>query len=159
MRSYISRIRERIGRQKLIHPAARILIENESGEVLFVEKNHRNGLGIPAGALEESETIKECILREVKEETGIEILEMEVIGISSSPGRETVIYPNGDLIQYFTVEFYSRKWKGDLAIQDTKEIKRVFFKDKSYAQFLPPNERTIFDSLQFFEANGTIRVD
>ncbi|MEL6133060.1 MAG: NUDIX domain-containing protein [Bacteroidota bacterium] len=159
MKSYISRIREKIGRQKLIHPAARILIENEQGEFLFVEKNHRNGLGVPAGALEESETIQECIIREVKEETGVDVLELKVIGISSSPGRETVIYPNGDLIQYFTIEFFTRKWQGNLSVEDTREIKRVFFKDRSYAKFLPPNERTIFESLTYFETHGQIRVN
>ena len=156
MESYIKRIREKIGRQKLIHPAARILIENDSGEFLFLEKNHRTGLGVPAGALEENETIEECIIREVKEETGIEVIHLEVIGISTQPGKETVMYPNGDLIQYFTVEFHSKRWQGTLQIEDTQEVKRVFFKDSSYAQYLPPKEKAIFERWNFFQTNQKV---
>ena len=107
MESYITKLREKIGRDKFIHPAARIIVENDEGEVLFIERADNGNIGLPAGALEENETIEACIIREVKEETGIEITALEVIGISTDPRVETVRYPNGDEIQYFTIEFYS----------------------------------------------------
>ena len=63
------------------------------------------------GAFEENETIEECIIREVKEEVGLEIVGLELIGVSSNPNNEIVTYPNGDVIQYFTCEFYSNKFE------------------------------------------------
>src|SRR5688572_1323181 len=114
MNDYIKKIRKAIGPEKIIHPAARIIIENKDGQVLFVKRKDNGMLGIPAGAFETNETIEQCIIREVLEETGLAIHELEVIGISSNPNRETVIYPNKDEIQYFVIEFYSNDWTGVL---------------------------------------------
>ena len=103
MQNYIQRIRSKLGRESFIHPAGRIIIENEQGEVLVIERMDNGEVGIPAGALEEGETIEACVRREVWEETGLQIGELTVIGISSNPEREFVQYPNGDQIQYMTV--------------------------------------------------------
>ena len=68
MKNYITKIRRKIGHDKFIHPAVRIMIENDKNEILFIERIDNGKLGIPAGALEENETIEACIRREVKEE-------------------------------------------------------------------------------------------
>ena len=103
MDNYIKKMRAKIGHQKIIHPAARIIIENEVGEVLMIKRADNNNWGIPAGSLEEGETIKDCIIREVKEEAGLQIIDCQVVGISSGPEKETVIYPNSDVIQYLSL--------------------------------------------------------
>ena len=35
---YINRIRSKLGKDKFIHPGARIIIENHIGEILFIER-------------------------------------------------------------------------------------------------------------------------
>ena len=149
MKSYIQKLREKIGSDKFIHPGARIIIENKQGNILFVERRDDGQLGLPAGALEEGETIEQCIIREVQEETGLELTAVEVIGISSDPAKETVTYPNGDVIQYFVVEFYTNTWTGELKVGDEEEIKRAVFKEQSCLEDLPENERGILKSLAF----------
>lgn len=71
MKSYIKKIRSKLGKEKFIHPAARIIIENQKGEILVINRKDNGQMGIPAGALEEKETIEECIIREVREEAGL----------------------------------------------------------------------------------------
>jgi len=141
-----------------MHPAARILVENEKGEFLFVKKTNKGKLGIPAGGLDPNETIEECIKREVKEETGIEIVDMKVVGISSNPKSETITYPNGDVVQYFTVEFYSNSFRGDLQVTDTEEIIKAEFLDKTYLEQLPESEISVVESLEYFRMHGQIMV-
>jgi len=158
MNNYISTIRSKIGSDKFIHPGARILVEDKQGRFLFIERVDNGKIGLPAGGLEENETIETCIIREVKEETGLDLLNVEVIGISSSPQRETVEYPNGDKIQYFTIEFYSNSFNGNLQINDAQEVKKVGFKDKSYAKYLPLNERGIFESLAYYKKHNKIKL-
>jgi len=155
MKNYIQKIRQKIGREKLIHPAARIIIENETGQVLCVERSDNGQLGLPAGALEESETIAECIAREVFEETGLTVLQLEVIGISTSPDLETVTYANGDTIQYFTVEFYSNQWEGKLHPNDPTEVKRAKFMAIDDLS-LPAHEHSTFDSLCYYRDTNSI---
>lgn len=74
MENYIKNIRQKIGHWKFIHPGARIIIENDLGQILFIQRLDNGYLGIPAGVFEENETIEECILREVKNEIGLGIL-------------------------------------------------------------------------------------
>lgn len=156
--SYIQNLRTKIGHSKFIHPAARIIIENEKGEILFIERADNGKLGIPAGALEEGETIEECIRREVLEETGLELLEVELIGISSDPKTESVTYPNGDEIQYFTVEFFSNKWKGELKPQSKAEVKSALFMSIDKIKSLPLNETKTFHTLRSYRRSGTVQL-
>jgi ADP-ribose pyrophosphatase YjhB (NUDIX family) len=158
MTSYINTIRSKIGTDKFIHPAARIIIENSHKEVLIIERTDNGSIGIPAGALEEHETIAECIIREVAEETGLKIIELEVIGISSNPTTESVLYPNGDKIQYFTIEFYSNRWEGTLNIRDQTEVKRATFTNIEAIAQLPKNELSAFESLAYYREHHRVML-
>lgn len=151
-------MRAKIGHQKFIHPAARIIIEDERGAVLMIKRADNNNWGIPAGSLEEGETIEACIIREVKEETGLQIIECQVIGISSNPEKETVIYPNKDVIQYFTIEFYSNNWRGSIRNFDKQEVKIAQFVSKDWLKKLPKNEQSTFESLAYFKEHQKIRL-
>ncbi len=157
MKNYIKALRQKIGHQKFIHPAVRIIIENELGQILFIKRIDNGNLGIPAGGFEEYETIEECIIREVKEETGLEILSLELIGLSSNPKNETVEYPNGDMIQYFTCEFYSNNFQGKIKA-DNVEVQKVEFLEFSNFEKIPKNEQSTFESLKFFRKNGRVMV-
>ena len=158
MKSYIRKIRNKIGQDKLIHPGARILIEDNEGQFLFIERVDNGLLGLPAGSLEENENIEDCIRREVREETGLELINLEMIGISTQPENETVIYPNGDVIQYFTIEFYSNEWENDIHVRDKQEIFLAEFKPKSYLNKLPDNEKSIVASLEYYRREGKVRI-
>ena len=157
MKSYINKIREKLGTEKFIHPAARIIIENEKSQILFIYRSDNGKIGIPAGGLEENETIEECIIREVKEEIGLQILDLDLIGLSTNPERETVIYPNGDIIQYFTCEFYSNSFSGKIKI-DPSEVKSAQFLEFENFDHLPKNEISTFESLEYFRKNRRVRV-
>lgn len=159
MRDYIQKMRSKLGRDKFIHPAARIIVENETNEVLIIKRNDNGRIGLPAGAIEENETIKECIIREVREETGIEIMDLEVIGISSNPKLETVEYRNGDKIQYFTIEFYSKHWEGALNTEPDDEVQFAkFMTIESIQELLPENESSAFKSLHYYRAHQKVML-
>ena len=157
-KKYISKIRSKLGTDKFIVPAARIIIENNHDEILIIERADNGNIGIPAGGIEENETIEECIIREVLEETGLTILSLVVIGISSNPILETVEYPNGDCTQYLTIEFYSNKWEGTIRPQDTKEVRAARFADHSCIEKLPANEQSTFESLDYYRKTRKIML-
>ncbi len=158
MNKYIKWLRSKIGNEKIICPGARIIIENQNKEILIIERADNGKKGLPAGSLEENETIEECIIREVKEETGLKIVELEVIGISSNPHNESVEYPNGDKIQYFTIEFYSNNWEGVIKVEDKTEVRCAKFSGAEIINQLPENERSIFDSLKYYRETKKIML-
>ncbi len=66
-------------KEKII--AAGGIVENEQGEILFIFR--RGKWDLPKGKLDEGETIEECALREVAEETGLVNIEMgELIDVT-----------------------------------------------------------------------------
>ncbi|WP_243387718.1 NUDIX domain-containing protein [Bacillus kexueae] len=62
------------------------IVENSQGEWLVVKKNYGGLKGkwsFPAGFVDEGETVEEAVIREVKEETGIDAIVNGVIGVRS----------------------------------------------------------------------------
>ncbi len=151
---YLKRMREKIGHDKIIHPAARAIIENDQGEFLFILRNDNGQVGLPAGGMEENETIVDCVIREVREETGLTMIDPVCIGVDSRPELQTHTYQNGDCVQYFVVEFYCQNYEGKLAIEDHNEVASVAFQSMAYVEKLPPLERSTFHSLRHFRENG-----
>jgi ADP-ribose pyrophosphatase YjhB (NUDIX family) len=60
--------------------------------------------GIPGGALDENETIEEGMARDVREETGLEVVSSELFGIFSDPSR-IIEYDDGNVYRLLTVAF------------------------------------------------------
>lgn len=137
--SYLLALRELIGSRKVIHPAARIIIENERGEILLLRRVDNNQWGLIAGGFEEGESISECIIRETQEESGLRLKSVNAIGLSTQPEAESVQYPNGDEVQYFTVVFHSKDWEGAL-LDRSEEAKELKFFGLADLPDLPSNE-------------------
>lgn len=63
-----------------MHKSVGAIIENEQGEILMIDrKNIPFGWACPAGHIDQGETPEEALAREVQEETGLEVLECELV--------------------------------------------------------------------------------
>ena len=68
------------------------------------------------------ETIAETAVREVKEETGLDVEVLSLVGVYSDPNH-VVEYSDGEVRQQFSVCFACRGVAGDLATSDeTREV-------------------------------------
>lgn len=66
-----------------------MLIKN--GKVLLIKRGLEPFLGqwaIPGGRIEDGETAEQCAIREMKEETGLDIEIEKLVGIYSDPARD-----------------------------------------------------------------------
>lgn len=80
-----------MGKGELMRPFAcdGILIEN--GKILLIRRAKepdKEKWAVPGGRIEENETAEECLKREFREETGIEIEPVKLFGIYSDPARD-----------------------------------------------------------------------
>lgn len=115
-----------------------ITLSNES--VVLVRRRYppfQNHWALPGGMVEIGETVEEALMREVKEETGLSVETIRLIGVFSNPTRD----PRGHVV---SIAFHVRRVKGELRISsETTEVK---------AFFTPP-EKLAFDHRQILDAS------
>ncbi len=120
----------------LLQDGAAIIIENEKGEILLQSRADRDKWGLPGGCQELGERFEDTIIREVKEETNLDILEsdLELLAVVSGASRRND-YPNGDVVINNTALFYTNKYTGELKWDNESKNMKYFPKDK-----LPKNQ-------------------
>ncbi len=63
----------------------------KGGNILLLRRNHDPFLGywvLPGGYVEEDETVEEALVREIKEETGLDVRIVKLVGVFSGPDRD-----------------------------------------------------------------------
>ena len=99
----------------LLQDGAAAIIVNSEGQILLQSRADRDKWGLPGGCQELGERFQDTVLREVKEETNLDVKEedLELIDIVSGASRRND-YPNGDVVINNTVLYCIRKYSGEL---------------------------------------------
>jgi ADP-ribose pyrophosphatase YjhB (NUDIX family) len=69
-------------------PTVDIIIEVEGGIVLIKRRNPPPGWAIPGGFVDYGETVEAAAVREAKEETGLDVRLIRLLGVYSDPARD-----------------------------------------------------------------------
>lgn len=128
---YIRGLRERIGHELLILPGVAAVIRDDEGRVLTVRRNDDGELGLPAGIMQPGDTPAEAIVREVWEETGLQVRPTRIVGVVGGPPMRHE-YPNGDQTETTCVVFECEVEGGGIAPQDD-ETSEVAYRDPEEA--------------------------
>lgn len=125
--NYVARLRECVGHETLLALSAAACIRDEKGRVLILRRaDGANLWGFPGGAMEVGESAAEAVVREVREEAGLEVEPVALIGLYSSP-EYTFCYPNGDWVQPVTVFFECRVVGGSLRPDQLEIVGAQYF--------------------------------
>ena len=109
----------------LLQDGAAAIIVNSEGQILLQSRADRDKWGLPGGCQELGERFQDTVLREVKEETNLDVNEedLELIDIVSGASRRND-YPNGDVVINNTALYCIRKYSGELKWDsESKNIK------------------------------------
>ena len=71
-----------------------VVVRNEKGYILLEKRSDCGWWGLPGGRIEPVESIIEAAVREVREETGLTIKVVRLIGVYSEPFERIVTYPD-----------------------------------------------------------------
>lgn len=85
-------------------PAASAVVEDDQGRVLLHLRSDSGNWSIPGGAMEPGESLAQTVVREVFEETGVQVRPARIVGVYSDPGH-VVAYDDGEVRQEFSVCF------------------------------------------------------
>jgi ADP-ribose pyrophosphatase YjhB (NUDIX family) len=104
--------------------AVSAFIQDEQGRLLMIRRTDNNLYSIPGGQVEPGETLSQAAVREVKEETGIEVEVTGLIGIYSNPNH-VIAYDDGEVRQEFSICFRARPIDGKL--RTSEESSEVYW--------------------------------
>jgi ADP-ribose pyrophosphatase YjhB (NUDIX family) len=105
-----------------IVPSVTAIVPNHRGELLLVHKTDNDLWALPGGAMEIGESIADTVVREVKEETGIDVEVTGVVGIYTNPNH-VMAYDDGEVRQQCSICFTTRMLGGQLTTSsETSEV-------------------------------------
>ncbi|MEU5760368.1 NUDIX domain-containing protein [Nocardia sp. NPDC047648] len=114
-----------------IKVAVSALVRDSEGKILMIHRTDNDRYSIPGGGLEAGETVTEALVREVKEETGIDVQVTGLIGIFSNP-EHVIAYDDGEVRQEFSICFRADPVGGQLRTSsESKEVRWVAPSDVS----------------------------
>ncbi|MEU7757704.1 NUDIX hydrolase [Micromonospora aurantiaca (nom. illeg.)] len=94
-------------------PSVVAAVRNQHGELLMIHRTDNNLWALPGGGHDIGESISDTVVREVREETGIEVEVTGLVGIYTNP-RHVMAYDDGEVRQQFSICFTARPVGGEL---------------------------------------------
>ena len=95
------------------------ILFNEKGHVLLQKRADVGFWELPGGKVDPGETVEQGAVREVLEETNLQVEVVRFVGVYSDPALNCIMrYPDGSLVHYVTLLFECRRLSGELRISD-----------------------------------------
>jgi ADP-ribose pyrophosphatase YjhB (NUDIX family) len=98
-----------------IVPGGSALVLDDEGRVLLQRRTDSGNWAMPGGVMEIGETLPDAVVRETREETGLEVALTGIVGTFTDP-RHVIAYADGEVRQEFTIVFRARPIGGRLAL-------------------------------------------
>ena len=114
----------------LLQDGAAAIIVNDKGQILLQSRADRDKWGLPGGCQELGERFQDTVIREIKEETNLDVNEedLELIDMVSGSSRRND-YPNGDVVINNTALYCVRNYSGELKWDSESKNMKFFHLD------------------------------
>ncbi|MFC6181172.1 NUDIX hydrolase [Lactiplantibacillus daowaiensis] len=144
---YVLKLRQQVGHQPLVVVGAAVLATNAVGEIALVKRIDNHCWGLPAGSTEPGETTEATAQRELREETGLTVTDVQLVQVFSGPAMHYQ-YPNGDVIDSVTILYRGMVTGGTLVTTTDETAGAAFFALDQLPQPLTPLTAYMLSRLQ-----------
>ncbi|WP_460819393.1 NUDIX hydrolase [Nocardioides korecus] len=128
-------------------PAASAIVTDAEGRILLHRRRDNDMWALPGGVMELGESISDCIIREVREETGLTVKPMRIVGIYSDP-KHVFAYDDGEVRQEFSICFACEVISGEQqASSESYEVRFVLEDDVASLPMVESIRLRIYDFL------------
>ncbi|MFI5933631.1 NUDIX hydrolase [Actinoplanes sp. NPDC051494] len=120
---YVKGLRARVGHDLIMFPSVSAVVLNDRGELLLGQRSDNLRWALVAGMMDPGEQPAEAIVREVLEETAVEITVERLAGVV----QHSVVYGNGDHCEFVNTWFRCRAVGGEARVNDAESLEVGWF--------------------------------
>jgi ADP-ribose pyrophosphatase YjhB (NUDIX family) len=95
--------------------ATSAVVTDAEGRILLQRRSDSGNWALPGGAMEITESLVQSMIREVREETGLEVEVTGLVGTYTDP-RHIIAYPDGEVRRQFNICYRAQITGGELAV-------------------------------------------
>jgi ADP-ribose pyrophosphatase YjhB (NUDIX family) len=138
-----------------IKPAAAVALFDGDGRILLLRRKDNDKWTMPGGTMDFGESLGQCAVREVREETGFDIEISGLIGTYTDP-NVLIAYSDGEVRQEFTFVYAAKMKSGELKIDhESKEAVWVSIADALNLPLVDSQRRRLQDVARYRESPTT----
>jgi ADP-ribose pyrophosphatase YjhB (NUDIX family) len=143
---YTRWLRSYVGHQRIMQVRASGFVRNDEGQILLCHRADVMLWDVPGGTIGLDETPAQGLMREVAEETGLQLRAERIIGVYGGPEFHWT-YPNGDQAQILAIFFAAQIVSGTLHPSGHENVNITFFPPDKLPPLLPRTRRMLNDAL------------
>lgn len=143
---YVEDLRKIVGTIPLILVGAVVIITDNENRILLQKRMHHpvGRYGLPGGLMELGESTMETAQREVYEETGLKVSNLNLIDVFS--GKEHFIKtPNGDEFYVVVTAYWTKEFSGTLEINDEESMSLDFYHMDDLPENIPKSHKEMIN--------------
>ncbi|WP_067542166.1 NUDIX domain-containing protein [Nocardia crassostreae] len=110
-------------------PGGSALVADDHGAILMQRRGDSGNWSLPGGIMEIGETLEQCVIRETKEETGLDIEITGLLGIYTDP-EHVIEYADCEIRQEFAITYYGKAIGGSIRVSDESTAVRFLSLDE-----------------------------
>lgn len=130
--------------------AASAVITDDDRRILLIRRADSGNWALPGGTLVLGESISDCAVREVREETGLDIEVTGIVGIYTDP-RHVIAYSDGEVRQQFNICLTAHTVGGSLRRSD--ESTDIDYVDPAQLDSLPMHPTQLLRLTHFLDSS------
>ncbi|MFZ4189433.1 NUDIX domain-containing protein, partial [Streptomyces pseudogriseolus] len=115
-------------------PSVTAVVRDDAGRLLLIHKTDNNLWALPGGGHDIGERISDTVVREVSEETGVQVEVDSIVGLYTDP-EHVLAYDDGEVRQQFSICFRAHPVGGALRTSsESKEVRWVDPQDQAHLE-------------------------
>jgi 8-oxo-dGTP pyrophosphatase MutT (NUDIX family) len=120
---YLRELRRHVGHAMLMVPSVSAVVRDEAGRLLLGRRSDTGEWSLLAGIVDPGEQPADAVVREIREESAVEVRVDGVAGVALHP----MTYPNGDECQFLNVWFRCTATGGEARVNDDELLEVRWF--------------------------------
>jgi 8-oxo-dGTP pyrophosphatase MutT (NUDIX family) len=141
--NYVEELRALVGPRPLILVGSVVFLLDATGRILL--QSRPNGIwGLPGGLMELGESVEDTARREVEEETGLQVRDLQMVGLFSGP-EFYIKLQNEDEFYSVTAAFATTCYSGEMQADGEETLDLRYFAPSEIPATLAKRHRLMLD--------------